>query len=169
MSCGPRTGPPISGKHVRFCRSLVLSQAFAETASAHLDRRRKPRRAASRRQARRCLVSRQQQPDSPARYAAASCRRIAAVQAQCERRRARSRPARRLPARAKPVRLACAQDPGRQCAAAIYRRFGRHGRRCASLSAIGVGHVAVGLGGQSIEDAVERIERFGAEVIAKLA
>src|SRR4029077_7534050 len=35
------------------------------------------------------------------------------------------------------------------------------------LSAIGVDHVAVRLGGQSIEDAVARIERFGAEVIAK--
>jgi probable F420-dependent oxidoreductase len=35
------------------------------------------------------------------------------------------------------------------------------------LAAIGVGHVAVRLGGQSIADAVGRIERFGAEVIAK--
>ena len=35
------------------------------------------------------------------------------------------------------------------------------------LSAIGVGHVAVRLGGQSIEEAVAGIERFGAEVIAK--
>jgi len=35
------------------------------------------------------------------------------------------------------------------------------------LSVIGVGHVAVRLGGQSIEDAVARIERFGAEVIGK--
>jgi len=37
-----------------------------------------------------------------------------------------------------------------------------------ALAAIGVCHVAVRLGGQSIADAVARIERFGAEVIAKL-
>jgi probable F420-dependent oxidoreductase len=37
------------------------------------------------------------------------------------------------------------------------------------LSAVGVGQVAVRLGGQSIEDAVARIERFGAEVIANSA
>lgn len=37
-----------------------------------------------------------------------------------------------------------------------------------ALAAIGVGHVAVRLGGQSIAEAVARIERFGAEVIAKL-
>jgi hypothetical protein len=37
-----------------------------------------------------------------------------------------------------------------------------------ALAAIGVCHVAVRLGGQSIADAVVRIERFGAEVIAKL-
>ena len=35
------------------------------------------------------------------------------------------------------------------------------------ISAIGVGHVAVRIGGQSIEEAVAGIERFGAEVIAK--
>jgi hypothetical protein len=34
------------------------------------------------------------------------------------------------------------------------------------LAAAGVGQVAVRLGGDSIEDAVARIERFGAEVIA---
>jgi probable F420-dependent oxidoreductase len=39
----------------------------------------------------------------------------------------------------------------------------------AALSAIGVGHVAIRLGGQSVQDAVGRIERFGAEVIAKSA
>jgi hypothetical protein len=38
----------------------------------------------------------------------------------------------------------------------------------AALSAIGVGYVALRLGGETIEEAVERIERFGAEVIAKL-
>jgi probable F420-dependent oxidoreductase len=37
----------------------------------------------------------------------------------------------------------------------------------AALSAIGVGYVALRLGGETIEEAVERIERFGAEVIAK--
>ena len=39
----------------------------------------------------------------------------------------------------------------------------------AALSAIGVGHVAVRLGGDSLETAVARIERFGAEVIAQSA
>jgi hypothetical protein len=37
----------------------------------------------------------------------------------------------------------------------------------AALSAIGVGYVALRLGGETIEEAVEHIERFGAEVIAK--
>jgi probable F420-dependent oxidoreductase len=37
----------------------------------------------------------------------------------------------------------------------------------AALSAIGVGYVALRLGGETIEEAVERIERFGVEVIAK--
>ena len=36
-----------------------------------------------------------------------------------------------------------------------------------ALSAIGVGHVALRLGGDTVEASVERIERFGAEVIAK--
>jgi len=35
------------------------------------------------------------------------------------------------------------------------------------LSSIGVGHVALRLGGDTVEASVERIERFGAEVIAK--
>jgi probable F420-dependent oxidoreductase len=38
-----------------------------------------------------------------------------------------------------------------------------------ALSAIGVAHVAVRLGGLSLQDAVARIERFGAEVIANTA
>lgn len=37
----------------------------------------------------------------------------------------------------------------------------------AALEALGVGHVALRLGGNSISEALERIERFGAEVIAK--
>ena len=37
----------------------------------------------------------------------------------------------------------------------------------AALSAIDVGYVALRLGGETVEEAVERIERFGAEVIAK--
>ena len=37
----------------------------------------------------------------------------------------------------------------------------------AALDALGVGHVALRLGGASAEEAVERIDRFGAEVIAK--
>ena len=37
----------------------------------------------------------------------------------------------------------------------------------AALSAIGVGYVALRLGGETVEEAVERTERFGAEVIAK--
>ena len=37
----------------------------------------------------------------------------------------------------------------------------------AAFSAIGVGYVALRLGGKTIEEAVGRIERFGAEVIAK--
>lgn len=37
----------------------------------------------------------------------------------------------------------------------------------AALSALGVGHVALRLGGATVEDTVERIERFGAEVIAR--
>jgi probable F420-dependent oxidoreductase len=36
-----------------------------------------------------------------------------------------------------------------------------------ALSAIGIGHVALRLGGDTIDAALERIERFGAEVIAK--
>ena len=36
-----------------------------------------------------------------------------------------------------------------------------------ALSAAGVGHVALRLGGATGADAVARIERFGAEVIAK--
>ncbi len=36
-----------------------------------------------------------------------------------------------------------------------------------ALSSIGVGHVALRLGGDTVEASVERIERFGAEVIAK--
>jgi len=39
----------------------------------------------------------------------------------------------------------------------------------AALSAIGLRHVALRLGGDTIEDAVARIERFGAEVIARSA
>jgi probable F420-dependent oxidoreductase len=38
----------------------------------------------------------------------------------------------------------------------------------AALAALGVGHAALRLGGASVADAVERIERFGAEVIAKV-
>jgi probable F420-dependent oxidoreductase len=38
----------------------------------------------------------------------------------------------------------------------------------AALTALGVSHVALRLGGNTAEQAVERIERFGAEVIAKL-
>jgi probable F420-dependent oxidoreductase len=37
-----------------------------------------------------------------------------------------------------------------------------------ALSAIGVGHVALRLGGDTVQAAVERIQRFGAEVIAKM-
>jgi hypothetical protein len=37
----------------------------------------------------------------------------------------------------------------------------------AALSALGVGHVALRLGGETAADCVARIERFGAEVIAK--
>ena len=37
----------------------------------------------------------------------------------------------------------------------------------AALENLGVGHVAMRLGGASVADAVERIERFGSEVIAK--
>ncbi len=36
-----------------------------------------------------------------------------------------------------------------------------------ALAAVGVGHVALRLGGASVQEAVDRIERFGAEVIAK--
>ena len=38
----------------------------------------------------------------------------------------------------------------------------------AALAAIGVGHVALRLGGDTAAAAVERIERFGAEVIAEM-
>src|SRR5437660_10749981 len=38
----------------------------------------------------------------------------------------------------------------------------------AALAAIGVGHVALRLGGETAAAAVERIERFGAEVIAEM-
>jgi hypothetical protein len=37
----------------------------------------------------------------------------------------------------------------------------------AALEEIGVGYVALRLGGDTVEQSVERIERFGAEVIAK--
>ena len=37
----------------------------------------------------------------------------------------------------------------------------------AALAAVGVGHVALRLGGSTIADTIERIERFGAEVIGK--
>lgn len=36
-----------------------------------------------------------------------------------------------------------------------------------ALSAVGVGHVALRLGGQTVQESVDRITRFGAEVIAK--
>jgi hypothetical protein len=36
-----------------------------------------------------------------------------------------------------------------------------------ALSEIGMRHVALRLGGSTVEEAVARIERFGAEVIAK--
>src|SRR5262245_9531356 len=39
----------------------------------------------------------------------------------------------------------------------------------AALSAIGTRHVALRLGGETVEASIERIDRFGAEVIAKLA
>ena len=38
----------------------------------------------------------------------------------------------------------------------------------AALSALGTRHVALRLGGDTVEESIERIERFGAEVIAKL-
>ena len=38
-----------------------------------------------------------------------------------------------------------------------------------ALSAIGVGHVALRLGGQTLAETLARIERFGAEVIGKQA
>ena len=38
----------------------------------------------------------------------------------------------------------------------------------AALSAIGIRHVALRLGGDTVEASVERVERFGAEVIAKM-
>ena len=38
----------------------------------------------------------------------------------------------------------------------------------AALSAAGVGHVALRLGGNTAAECVARIERFGAEVIAKM-
>jgi hypothetical protein len=37
----------------------------------------------------------------------------------------------------------------------------------AALEAVGVGHVAIRLGGTSIQESVERIERFGREVIGR--
>ena len=37
----------------------------------------------------------------------------------------------------------------------------------AALSAVGVGHVALRLGGQTVQESVERIERFGKEVIGR--
>lgn len=108
----------------------------------------------------------QQRPlDTPPRLAAA----IAAVRAQCER-------AGRDPAQLgvsllvqNPFewRAHKTQDGGaRRLFTGASAEMAEDARR---LSAIGVGHVAVRLGGQSIEDAVDRIERFGAEVIAKLA
>jgi hypothetical protein len=36
-----------------------------------------------------------------------------------------------------------------------------------ALEALGVGHVSLRLGGASAEEAVERIDRFGSEVIRK--
>ena len=36
-----------------------------------------------------------------------------------------------------------------------------------ALTEVGVSHVALRLGGASVAESVERIERFGAEVIAK--
>ena len=53
-------------------RRHLRAQADAEAASAHLGRRREPGRAAPYRQARRCLVSRQQQPDQAARHPGAA-------------------------------------------------------------------------------------------------
>jgi hypothetical protein len=38
----------------------------------------------------------------------------------------------------------------------------------AALSAIGVGHVALRLGGNTVQECVARIDRFGAEVIARM-
>ena len=70
--------PSYSGEHVRFADVHLRAQAAAEAASAHLGRRREPGRAATYGQARRCLVSRQQQPDQAARYPGAARRRPSA-------------------------------------------------------------------------------------------
>lgn len=101
--------------------------------------------------------------DTPPRLAAA----IAAVRAQCER------------AGREPAQLGIAllvQNPFEWRAhktqdGSARRLFTGASAEMAEdagrLSAIGVGHVAVRLGGHSIEEAVAGIERFGAEVIAK--
>ena len=100
--------------------------------------------------------------DTPARLAVA----IAAVRAQCER-------AGRDPAQLGVSLLV--QNPFEWRAHSTQDGSARRlftGTSAAmaddarQLSAVGVGQVAVRLGGESIEDAVARIERFGAEVIA---
>jgi probable F420-dependent oxidoreductase len=159
--------PAYSGKHVRFAELLFYPKPLQRPHPPIWIGGESP---AARRRAIKFADAwypgnnNQQRPlDTPTRLAAA----VAVLRAECEQ------------AGRDPGQLGIAllvQDPFQWSAQKIQDGSGRRLFTGSSramiadageLAAIGVGHVAVRLGGQSIADAVARIERFGAEVIAK--
>jgi probable F420-dependent oxidoreductase len=162
--------PAYSGKHVRFAELLFYPKPLQRPHPPIWIGGESP---AARRRAIKLADAwypgnnNQQRPlDTPSRLAAA----VAALRAECEQ-------AGRDPGWPLGISL-LVQDPFQWSAQKTQDGSGRRlftgssGEMLADageLADIGVGHVAVRLGGQSIADAVASIERFGAEVIAKAA